>query len=367
MNCNSCGAPLQTGLAYCNSCGSPTPYNTGGQGAHSSPYDPTIAVSPYEAGQNPPSTPSSAPSYSYDPTQLASSPYNSGSPQPSTSYGAQSPYGYGNQAQGANSYSAPPPPAYGATDPYASSNPYAGTGAANSAQAPSGYGYGAPPVPPSPVQPGTYGIPQPPAKRKGNTALIVGIVVVVLVLGICGGLYAIGSSLTKNNTTASTNTPTATTHAATPATVSEVPPDSAVIPSASSMIFHPKTSKGINQTDFSPITVTSNFNAGDKVYVIFDIDTKGQDGYVLAKWYQNGKRIDSYILKHSHTSDVAYFMEKYDTTGQSAVALFWCMQSSCTDAQLADVVQFNVQGTTSLNPTTPAVDLAALYTQRRTL
>lgn len=182
MTCRNCGINLPPGAAVCPRCGTPTPYNiTGGSGS-SPQYDKTVAAAPY-----------------------------SNSPTPSTAYGAP-PYG---SPQAANPYETPPNP-YGV--PPQAPNPY-GTPAA-----PSPGNYNAPPPPPQqyipPVPPQQYNspVPQqytpPPAKKRGRTGLIIGIialVVLIVLVSIIGVVYSNGQHQLAVQATATAQTNATTT------------------------------------------------------------------------------------------------------------------------------------------------------------
>jgi hypothetical protein len=334
MNCKSCGLPLSPGAAFCTSCGAATPYNTPGQNS-SSPYDPAPAASsPYNptimADPSPynPTVMASPPSY--DPTIAAPSPYGQPGQQPPTSYGAP-PNPYENL------------PAQDPYNPYnAASSPYAAPPPQPNAYP--AYGYGNPPAIPGTYMPGTppgaYGTAK--SSKRNRTGLIIGLSVLALVL-VCGLLGAALVALSKNasQTNKSTSTTTATTTSSTTATMGSVPSTSSIVPSAAAIIFHPQTASAIDK-GFLPTQVTSTFTVNQTVYLTFSIDSKGQDGYVQVKWYEDGQLLDAPILHHHAQNDHAYFSLPYDQAGSGAAAMYWCTQSNCSDAQLAQVVTFTV-------------------------
>jgi hypothetical protein len=323
MNCISCGQPLSPNATFCTSCGAQAPYNMPGQNA-APPYDPAAAPSPYNptvmAGQP-----------SYDPTVAAPSPYGQPGQPPQTAYGAPS-----------NPYEIPQ-----AQDPY---NPYNAAVSPYGAPAPqpnayTAYGYGNPPAGPGSygpgMQPGTYGTTAAP--RRNRTGLIIGISVLALVL-VCGGLFYALAAASKNSPQANTqsnSTATTTTRSTTATTTGNVPSASSVVPAAAAIIFHPQTASAIDK-DFLPTQVTSTFTANQTVYLTFSIDSKGQDGYVQVKWFENGQLLDEPILHHHAQNDHGYFSLPYNEAGSGAAAMYWCTQASCSDAQLAQVVTFTV-------------------------
>lgn len=314
MNCRSCGTSLSPGIAYCPNCGSPTPYNSTGQGA-SSPYDQTVASSSYD-----PNTPPS-------------------NPQPYTGYGAPPPSG---------SYTYPPPP----QDPYNSmpSTPYGNTGG-NSApgtypSTPASYNnYGGAPTPyPGAGQPGPYGM-VPQQKKSSKVGLILGITALVVVLG-CGGIIAATALFSRGSTTTTTGTtPTvAPTQAATQSTQGDVPSKSDIVPAAATIIFNVKMASAID-SNYHPTVVTDKFKTKATVYATFKVNSKDDDGYIRAKWYQNGIELTRDILQHSAKNDHGYFSLPYDDPGDGAIAMYWCLKSDCSDEQLAQITTFTVSDT----------------------
>lgn len=165
-------------------------------------YTPTPVAPVMPAGyapyQAPPTQPPAQPPYPYAPVQAPGAPYGYPAqpvqPQPPAGYppiAPTLPYGY--PPQGMQGMQAPPtqPPAPGAPPAYGS--PYG---------APGGF---------QPPYPGMMVPPQPPEKRRNNTliAVIAGIVLLAIVLGVIGVLALKGSPHAKATPTATTQ-PTAT-------------------------------------------------------------------------------------------------------------------------------------------------------------
>src|SRR6266567_5448908 len=174
MNCTSCGANLQPGTTACPLCGTPVPYNAN-PSSGSSPFDPTVAASPY-GGTHPPST-----------------------------------------AYGPPSYGTPPPP-----NPY----PY------NAPPTPQQNYYGAPPQ-----QQGGYVMPppqqmypaQPPPKRRSRLGLILGIIALVLVVACAGISFAVYQGVKQTGTIINNSLATVTSLANTPTTGKAIDPAAAAI------------------------------------------------------------------------------------------------------------------------------------------
>jgi len=324
MNCSSCGSNLPAGAAVCPVCGVPTPYNVSGGPQQ---YQPTVPPSPY-----------GSPQPSNDPTYI-SSPYGTPSQQPipPTSYGSQ-PYDPSQQ----NPYGSAPANPYGAPSyPYGSAmpqNPYSAP-----AMQPQGYPGGFPP-------------PGQPPKRKSRVGLIIGIIAGVLVL-ICAVLgfviYSaanrVGSTVNATLTaSAATVTAAAQTTPASTQPSSAAPSGSPVVPSAAAILNNLKMASVIDN-NYNPTTISTTFTTNQKVYVTYRINTGGQAGYAISKWYLNGK-LDSTStpLQIQANYDRGFFSNTgFATTGNGAVELYWCIQSDCSDAQLASFTTFTVTGTSS--------------------
>jgi len=248
-----------------------------------------------------------------DPT-VVSSPYG-GAPPPSTAYGTPSygtppnpydtppatPYPYNMPPQQQNLYGTPPPPQQG--------------------------GYVAPP----PQQGYGYGTPPPP-KRRSRLGLILGIIALVLVVACAGISFAVYQGLKQTGNT------------------SVSPSGQTINTTAAAIITGPQTSSAIDN-NFAPTKPTTTFTAGQDVYVTFNISSNGQDGYIEAKWYQNGQHLSTRQLHHSASNDVGYFSKTFTNSGDGIAELYWCTKADCSDEKLAQVVKFTV-ATASIQPPT---------------
>ena len=61
-----------------------------------------------------------------------------------------------------------------------------------------------------------------------------------------------------------------------------------------------------------------------------------------AKLYSNTTYIGDKILTVQSQYDHGYFSVRLDTAATGTVELYWCTQSDCSDAKLANVVTFTV-------------------------
>jgi flagellar basal body-associated protein FliL len=281
VNCTSCGANLQPGTTACPLCGTPVPYNAN-PSSGSSPFDPTVASSPY-GGTPPPSTAYGPPSY--------------GTPPPPNPYPYNAP-----PPQQQNFYGAPPPQQQG--------------------------GYVMPP--PQQMYPA-----QPPPKRRSRLGLILGIIAVVLIVACAGISFAVYQGIRQTGTIINSSLATVTSLANTP-TVGKT-----IDPAAAAIIKNPQTSSAIDK-NLAPTKQTTTFSTSQDIYVTFDISSNGQDGYIEAKWYQNGQLLSTKLFHHTASNDVGYFSRTFANSGDGVAEIYWCTKADCSDEQLAQIVNFTV-------------------------
>jgi hypothetical protein len=325
MNCTSCGANLPQSTAQCPVCGTPTPYNVS-----SSQFDPTIPASQPGSGNSP----------QYDPTMFAQ-PYGGTPPPASTTYGSEA---YGNPPP-------PPPNQYGAPPPQ-QQNIY-GT--------PSQGGYGAQGGYVAPPQQPGY-VPQPPPKRRSRLGLILGIIAVVLIVACAGISYAVYQGVKQaSNTVVSSLDATTTSIAATSTSISNPTPTStnptpttptggapsglSIDSTAASIITNVQMASGVD-SNFKPTTLATAFAINKSVYATFTIPKSAPpNGFVITKWYGDGNLAFTSKILTVQSDFVGYFSETYTSAAQGAVEFYWCTQSDCSDAKLADVANFTVTAT----------------------
>ena len=343
LHCTNCGAVLQPGVANCTNCGVPvTQTPPASQGA----YDPTIVAPSPPYGTPPQSGTSYNP---YGDASQAPNPYGN-APQAPNPYGSvpQAANPYGNAPVTPNAYGQPVATSYGSGQPYDNAGytpPVPPVG--QPVPPPYGYPQGQPLggyAPGVPV-PGGYGMMPPPPKKRSRIGLIIGIVLGVLLLACVGIILVIpkgapAPSVNGVQTPAVTPTP-------------NTPSGKSFVASAAAIISNIKTSTAID-ANLEPTGPTSTFKAGQTVYVTFNIDSGSNDGYIAAKWYTDGRLVDTKIFHHTHGNTVAYASIPYpNATTKGAAELYWCTQADCADAQLAQATTFTV-GATSLVPTSPA-------------
>jgi len=293
----------------------------------SDPYAPPPAA-PY----TPPANPYGTPSTDYGAGTPPANPYGASTPPPANPYGAPpaSPYG----VPPANPYGTPSSPGY---------NPAPG-------------GFGAPGVP--------YGqapyMPQQPKKRMNGCVMAIIIVASIFVLLVAGLITAgvvlankAGTAITNINATTTADmgtanadlTPTTGNDGSTPTTSgsSSVPSSSQIDPTAQANITGAQTASGVD-SNYRPTNVTSNFTSSDTIYITYTL--AGKSGYTIEKTYDNsdGTMVTKTSTPYTiHSGDtVGYFSLTGGTSGSYTTGVYWCQQSDCSDAALAQVVSFTI-------------------------
>ncbi|GHO73358.1 hypothetical protein KSD_11290 [Ktedonobacter sp. SOSP1-85] len=361
MYCGNCRAILPAGAAVCPSCGTPVPYNVSGNVA------PTVQAQP--------SYPQETANPQVAPTVFAQSP-DQGPGGPSGAY-----YNQGNSNP---NNAAPPPPSYynpnpGASQPGISGaqynqvpatpnvsganyNPYANSAPPPPTPYPSG------PQPGAYPQPGGYGMPPQPPKKKSSLGLILGIIGAIVLFACIGSAVLIGLAANAANKgisnvqatataiskdTTPTDNATPTTDAATPTTStgdnSQSPSGRPFSPLAQQIITDPVTSSAVN-SDTLPTSPTKSFTAGSYVYVTFKLKLastglnfdNGDKAYVEGRFYADNEFGKNTILTIDRNAPNGYVAIQYLVATQGAAELYWCRQADCSDRQLAQVVTFTV-------------------------
>ena len=139
---------------------------------------------------------------------------------------------------------------------------------------------------------------------------------------------------------------TPTTSAATPTLAGQTPAPSglSIDPTAASYITHPKLASAID-SNYNPTAPTTTFTTNQPIYATFKVEGSAPAGYVLGKWYSDGKYEFSSDPLKSKGGGLGYFSAKYNIATNGTVELYFCNQSDCSDAKLADVVNFTVTST----------------------
>lgn len=292
---------------------------------------PTVAAAPPQPGV--------APTMAATPNQGMPAAYPTIPPAPQ----AYTPYPVTNYGE-----SAPPPPPV---------NPYSAYGAPQTSyNTPQQVQYNVPP------QQVPYGAPTPmyvplqPQQPKSNRNVIIGVITgIVVFLLIISGVTIASINASHNATNNFVNT-LATQSAEAQATLasnltaqpttgntnnsSSAPDPSQIDANASTMILSAQSSSGIDSSDL-PLDSQASFTAGTTVYVTFK--TAGNTGYIMSKWFLNGQdEADSNPVADTGGQTNGYFSHSFSASGNGVVGIYWCTQSDCSDAALAQIVNVTV-------------------------
>lgn len=169
-------------------------------------------------------------------------------------------------------------------------------------------------------------IPSQPAKKGYRGAVLLLAILVSLLLLAGTGTYILIKAA---------NTTKAVRHVHTPS-------GKLITASASAILANAQMGSDIDR-NLMPTHTTTTFMANQKMYITFTIQSGGKDGSIEAKWYANGQLVSSTRLRHNHANTRGVFSSTYITAvPNGAVELYWCTQSDCSDAQLAQVIRFAV-------------------------
>lgn len=298
MKCQACQNDLSAGATFCTNCGTPVPSHSYGSPASASSPNQGIAPT-LLASSTPPPNPYEPPASPYG---QPPNPYV----MPSTSYGAGA------------------PPAY---------NPNAGA---------------------SFVQP-QY-MPQQSQKKSPNGCVIAVIIVVSLFVLIVGGIVTAGTILVNKtsqnlNSTLTSFQATATAGMATvnaletptTGTSSGLPSASQIDPNASANLSNAQTASSVDSKD-RPTLLASSFNQQAMIYITYTFS--GKAGYLMERTYDASdgtlvkKTATPHFIQSGQHNGVLSFSA--DVVGSYITGLYWCQQSDCSDAALAQVVSFTV-------------------------
>ncbi|MBA2681498.1 MAG: hypothetical protein H0U76_24250 [Ktedonobacteraceae bacterium] len=402
MNCGFCGIALQQGAGHCPSCGSPILYREQEPEQpiqHATPFslqqsDKRRVANGYTPLQLPSSKlssykPASLPSNDPTPTPPVSNPpsFHSGS-MPGITLGSRlSQYGQASTKPsklsdykqlsaprsklsdyktGANQNSGPIPhhtppasmPTPGLTSFHAATPAPSGTQTlyvqtTNASSMPNaasisnpanpspfaltGGGYVAHPVLPTGASPIDM-----PMKGRGKSGgwLMGGIAVLLLI--VCVGAASFFFLQRTNNVK---HVADATKTVATPVpTVAPIhgPSGNMSVPAISALFSSPRMTAAIDESDKARQT-TSMYTTGQTVYVTFNLNSKGQKGYVRARWYKGKQLFHEVDLAHDPGKTNSYFSIVYDTPAtDGSVELYWSTTANFSDAKLARVAHFTV-------------------------
>ncbi|HLL79421.1 MAG TPA: hypothetical protein VKT25_07980 [Ktedonobacteraceae bacterium] len=91
-----------------------------------------------------------------------------------------------------------------------------------------------------------------------------------------------------------------------------------------------------------PLQASTTFKTGQKIYVAFHLHPHGQKGVVCLTWYLNGQKATAYNFPVGSGETSTYAFAIFGQTGPGYVQLYWASDTSCSNEQLAQSVNFTV-------------------------
>ncbi len=191
------------------------------------------------------------------------------------------------------------------------------------------------PTPPS--RPG-YGY-QPPQKNGRLGFIVAGLCILAgaLLLVFVYFMAVGGHNGTSNNGSGTGITQTANTPTAAPTSSPSAPSPTVTAYPAQRYIDNAQMSSSP-----PPIQATTTFKTGQKIYITFNLHPGGQKGAVCFIWYLNGQKATTYNFPASGGNTTTYAYAIFGGTGSGYVELYWASDTTCSNEQLAQRVNFTV-------------------------
>jgi hypothetical protein len=213
-------------------------------------------------------------------------------------------------------------------------------------------------------QPGTFAPPASPYGRgpvrpttqptniKRNFAIagicvLVGAILLVTTFAVLRGARDDGSNQTNTGPQSTTSAPT--TQATTPATAGKTP-TVAVSPTATANASQYPGSQYLDGAQLStgvdkgqPTDNTTTFKPGQRIYITFASHSTTAGAYCLV-WYINSKPATDFSFKLKEGNLRAYSYVTLQGKGPAYVELSWASSEACTDKQLAQRLDFTLDG-----------------------
>jgi hypothetical protein len=203
-----------------------------------------------------------------------------------------------------------------------------------------GQGWQPDPSSPASFPPGRPDYSYQPPRKNYNPKLgfvVAGLCIVTgALLLVIVYFMAVGGHGNTNGSTSS-NTPVIS-----PPTVTASPSNTTPSPAATTYPAQQYLSNARMSSSPPPLRATSNFKTGQKIYVAFDLHPHGQKGVVCLAWYLNGQKATTYNFPVGGGDFTTYAYAIFDQTGPGYVELYWANNTSCSNQQLAQSVNFTV-------------------------
>ena len=86
-----------------------------------------------------------------------------------------------------------------------------------------------------------------------------------------------------------------------------------------------------------PSQLTTVFLVGQDIYVTFEIDSRGQNGwYVIAKWYSNQQLSTETVLRCHGNNQRGYLSTQYQAPGNGSIKLYWTREPASKEEFVAN-------------------------------
>lgn len=161
-------------------------------------------------------------------------------------------------------------------------------------------------------------------------------------------VYVISMELSQNSAAISTVTPTTvqptrTVHAQPTATSPAASPSPTATFPGQQFISNAQMASAVDTTTAQPLQTATTFAVGKPVYVTFLVHPNGQAGEVCLSWYLSGKFTSNFSFAVGSSSTPAYSYTYYNASGPAYVELSWSTSANCSNALLAQRVDFTIQ------------------------
>lgn len=196
------------------------------------------------------------------------------------------------------------------------------------------------------TQAGTYTNAAVRSRRGGQLGFTIAGLCIITGALLLIFVYVISIELSQNTATGTVPPalvhPTSTAHTKPTATSPTVSPSTSVAFPGQQYISYAQMASSINKSTAQPIQTATTFPVGLPVYVTFLVHPNGQDGEVCLSWYLNGKFTSNYSFAIGAANTTAYSYTYYHASGQAYVELSWSNSADCSNALLAQHIDFTI-------------------------
>jgi hypothetical protein len=197
--------------------------------------------------------------------------------------------------------------------------------------------------------------PMPPASTKNTRTGLLGYFIAAVCV-VTGGLllvfvYFMGLALPNGGTLSVNTTSPIVTQAVRPSPTTVLPSPTTISSATGSTnrtfpgqqyIANPQMASAVNTVTAQPAQLATTFTVKQKIYITFDIQPQGKTGAVCLSWFLNNHPVTHYAFAAANTANYGYSYAIYGGTGKGDVQIAWANSTACTNALLAQQVNFTV-------------------------